>query len=43
METLTKEELVTLLNVLANANIKVSDAPAAIELFAKLQRMLNSA
>jgi hypothetical protein len=42
METLTKDELMMLANLLAQAAVKVSEAKVAMELLAKLQRMIEN-
>jgi len=39
METLTKEELQVLINLLANAQVPVKDAGPVMQLLEKLQRM----
>ena len=41
MEQLTKEELTTLANLLASAQVPVKDAAPAMQLLAKLQRMIE--
>ena len=39
-EELTKEELETLAQLLANAQVRVQDAPGAMQLLEKLKRMI---
>lgn len=41
MEQLTKDELIVLTNLLANAQVKVGEAQKAIELLDKLKRMIE--